>query len=387
MVRADHLADALTEPPAWLPAFANYLVGRHHPSRATKMIANLGRLFNQQTTLASSQALLEHAARVDGPLGYALEDFFTSNGLAFGLDRDEQHAAARRARRINAVPVALQDPVAGFAEHELTKRRRALRSGTKPRDHHTIDAHLNAVRDFARFLVAQRAITDWATVSVADVEAFLAQRPAVRAHRLAGLRQFFAYASGRRLVLIDPTRGLVAPQPWGFRGSSLTVDQQKTLFRRWTSDHSVHPHEALVGLLALLHGATTKEIGGITINDIDHTTRTVIFPGRPHPTPLDPSTWTALEDCLAHHDSQASANPHLIVTRATRATRQAPSDGYIKHTLDPVDIGPRVLRSSRLLAMVNTIDANLVASAYGMTNEAVTIYLADNVDPTRLTNS
>jgi hypothetical protein len=36
--------------------------------------------------------------------------------------------------------------------------------------------------------------------------------------------------------------------------------------------------------------------------------------------------------------------------------------------------------------MVNTIDANLVASAYGMTNEAVTIYLADNVDPTRLAN-
>jgi hypothetical protein len=60
--------------------------------------------------------------------------------------------------------------------------------------------------------------------------------------------------------------------------------------------------------------------------------------------------------------------------------------GYIKHTLDPVDLGPRVLRSSRLLAMVNTIDANLVASAYGMTNEAVTIYLADNVDPTRLAN-
>ena len=60
--------------------------------------------------------------------------------------------------------------------------------------------------------------------------------------------------------------------------------------------------------------------------------------------------------------------------------------GYIKHTLDPLRIGPRVLRSSRLLAMVNTIDANLVASAYGMTNEAVTIYLADNVDPTRLAN-
>ena len=42
--------------------------------------------------------------------------------------------------------------------------------------------------------------------------------------------------------------------------------------------------------------------------------------------------------------------------------------------------------SHRLPDTPNTIDANLVASAYGMTNEAVTIYLADNVDPTRLAN-
>ena len=32
--------------------------------------------------------------------------------------------------------------------------------------------------------------------------------------------------------------------------------------------------------------------------------------------------------------------------------------GYIKHTLDPLRIGPRVLRSSRLLAMVNTMSVS-----------------------------
>ncbi len=349
------------------------------------MIAALGPLLSEGTAV-HPQTLLERAATLNRPLEAALEDFLTSHGLALALDREEQHAATRRARRLNAVPAPLADTVAGFAQDELTRRRRALRAGTKPREHQTIDAHLDAVRDLAKFLVARRAITDWATVNVSDVEAFLALHPSIRAHRLAGLHQFFAYATRCHLILIDPTRGLSAPQPWGFRGRSLTLGQQKTLFRRWTTDPGVHPHEALVGLLALLHGATTQEIRHLTIDAMDRAARTVTLAGRPHPTPLDPWTWTALENCVAHRVALQSTNPHVIVTRQTKATRRAASDGYIKHTLDPAGIGPRILRSSRLLALVNTIDANLVASAYGMTNEAVTAYVADTIDPTRVPN-
>lgn len=384
-IRAEHLAETLEQPPEWLPGFADYLVGRHHPGRATKMIAALGRLLGEDPSV-HPQALLESAARLDGPLGRALEDFLAGQGLALRLDREEQHAARRRARRVDAVPAPLRPAVAGFVEDELTKRRRARRAGTKPREHHTIDAHLDAVRDLAKFLAACCAITDWATVNITTIEAFLALQPPIRAHRLAGLRQFFAYAVRHHLVLIDPTRGLSAPQPWGFRGPSLTLAQQQVLFRRWSTDQSVHPHEALVGLLGLLHGATTQQIGQLAIATVDRADRTITLSGRPQPTPLDPWTWTALENCLAHHDMLRSTNPHVIVTRQTRSTRRAASDGYVKHALDPVHLGPRILRSSRLLALVNTIDANLVASAYGMTNDAVTIYTADHVDPTRLAN-
>jgi hypothetical protein len=70
----------------------------------------------------------------------------------------------------------------------------------------------------------------------------------------------------------------------------------------------------------------------------------------------------------------------------TKATRAPASDSYIKHTLDPVRIRPRTLRCTRLADLVTNVDAKLVATAYGMTNKAVTAYLADHVDAARLPN-
>ena len=52
----------------------------------------------------------------------------------------------------------------------------------------------------------------------------------------------------------------------------------------------------------------------------------------------------------------------------------------------PRALRPRILRSSRILALVNAADPKLVATAYGMTYDAVTAYLADRIDPTRLPN-
>ena len=87
-----------------------------------------------------------------------------------------------------------------------------------------------------------------------------------------------------------------------FRGPTLPVDRQRELFRRWSTDPEVHPHEAFVGLAALLHGATTQELQHLTDED-DRP------PVTPHPvgsstapTPLDPWTWTALQRCLGHRE-------------------------------------------------------------------------------------
>jgi site-specific recombinase XerD len=384
-VRAANLAATLTDPPRWLAQFASYLAPHHHPTRSCAMITKLGRLLTDAHP-RHPQALLERAMVTEPALGRALEDFFTSNHLALPIGRAEIQAASRRQHRIDAVPQPLRPAAAAFADHLLAGRERARKAGTQPRKHATIDNRLTAVRDLAGFLLTHRDKSDWATVEVADIEAFLHSRPSQRASYLAGLRQFFAFATRRRLVLIDPTRTLTAPQPWGFRGPTLTLDQQRSLFQRWTTDPDVHPHEKLVGLLALLHGATTTEIQQLTDDAVDDANHTVALGRRPQPTPLDPATWTALEQCLAHREALRSHNPHLLITQRNKATRAPASDGYVKHTLDPVGIQPRILRSTRLASLVNSVDTKLVAAAYGMTNEAVSAYLADHVDPTRLTN-
>ena len=169
---------------------------------------------------------------------------------------------------------------------------------------------------------------------------------------------------------------MTAPRPW------LGIST-----RDWfINSDTPHPHEAATGLLALIHGATTQEIRHLAVSDIDPARQAVHLPERPHPTPLDPWTWTAIQHCLAHRETLASDNPHLLVTRVTKATRAPADSGYVKNVLAPAGVRPRILRSSRLLAMVNAADPKLVAEAFGMTRDAVTAYLADRVDPTRLAN-
>jgi hypothetical protein len=128
---------------------------------------------------------------------------------------------------------------------------------------------LATVRDLAR-LLAEQGKTDWVPVNVADLEAFLnaLPNPAGRKSTLVGLRQFFRWARHRRPLLVDPTTGLNARDPRGFHGTSLDLPHQKAPFRRWTTDADPHPHEALIGLLALLHGASSHEARMLTLDDI-----------------------------------------------------------------------------------------------------------------------
>jgi hypothetical protein len=383
-VRAANLAQALDDPPDWLSDFAVYLVGHHHPSRACAMLSRLGKQLVDDSRV-HPQALLETVA-ADGPLARALEDFLTASKLALRSDHDERRAAARRQSRIDAVPEPLRPAVAGFAEHLVAGRDRARRVGTHPRGHATLEARLTAMRDFAQFLIAYRGKTDWATVDVGDIEAFLHAHRGRRASYLTGLRQFCRYGPRRRLILIDPTAAVEAPQTMAFRGPTLPADRQRELFRRWSIGPDVHPHEAFVGLAALLHGATTQDLQHLTDEDVDHDRHRIRLGRRPQPTPLDPWTWTAMHRCLDHRKALGSNNSHLLVTMQTKATRAPASDSYVKNTLRAVGIQPRILRSTRLVDLVGTVDPKLVAAAYGMRHEAVITYLADHVDTGRLPN-
>ncbi|MEU0480948.1 hypothetical protein ABZ260_17380 [Streptosporangium sp. NPDC006013] len=239
------------------------------------------------------------------------------------------------------------------------------------------------MRDLAQHVDA-RGKQDWALVDVHDIETFLAAQPKNRPRRLQIARQFFRFAKSHKIILVDPTSGLSAKAPKGFIGQTLTLDQQRRLFQRWTIDPAVHPHEALLGILALLHGASSSEVRHLRLGDIDPVARTIRLGQRPHPVPLDPVSWTTVQRCGAHRETQRTSNPHLVVTKGTKAGRNPASVAYVSHILDPAGISPRVLRSTRLIDLVNTMDAKLVAAAFGMHPEGVTIYLADHVDPDRL---
>jgi site-specific recombinase XerD len=381
------LAGRLASPPDWLEGFTAHLAGAYSPARACQLITALGRLLDEDGQPAHPQALIERArwpGRSMDPPARSLEIFFTEHGLALPTDHAEQLAAARRQSRVDAVPGPLRPAAAGFASFMLASRERARRAGTRPRSDHTIEAALSTTRDLALFLAGERGKQDWALADVHDVEAFLALLPRGRKRRLTVLRQFFRFARGRKVILADPTAGLSARMPRGFTGQTILLDQQRGLFRRWAAGADAHPHEALLGILALLHGASGDEVRHLRVTDVDETARTARLGNRPLPVPLDPASWQVVQRCLAHRESQRTANPHVIVTKVTRAGRSPASTAYVTHLLDGCGVPPRSVRCTRLADLASTIDPKLVAAAFGMKPESVMYYLADHVDDGRL---
>jgi site-specific recombinase XerD len=387
-IAGENLANRLDDPPVWLSEFVADLAASHCVGSSCQMIGVLGRILGDEHP-NHPQAVLERArqpGRSMGSLARALEQFFTQRGLALPTDQAQQLAAGRRRRRVDAVPAPLRPAVADFSASMLHARERARRAGTRPRADGTIESALATVRDFADYLVTVRSKDDWSLVDVHDVEAFLAGHPRMRGRHLSVLRQFFKFARNNRNVLVDPTRGIPANRDRAFSGQTLTIDEQRVLFRRWTTgpDGDVHPHEALFGLFALLHGAASRELRGLRVADIDANNQTVRLGQRPHPVPLDPASWKVLQRCLTHRRQLRTDNPHLVVTRGTKALQGAASTAYCSHVLDPAGVAPHRLRVTRLADLVNTMDPKLVAAAFGMNPEGVLIYLADQVDTIRL---
>lgn len=62
------------------------------------------------------------------------------------------------------------------------------------------------------------------------------------------------------------------------------------------------------------------------------------------------------------------------------------STAYLSRTLDDCGYPPRMIRSTRLVDLVNTMDPKLVAAS-GMDPQATLICLADQVDPGRLSGT
>lgn len=386
--RAENLARELPDPPWWLTEFADYAAERFSASRAAQLVTELGGLLTDGRS-QQPQAILERARRPGrsaGPLARTLEDFFVERDLAFGLDQAGRLAAGRRQRRVEGAPEPLRPAVELFREHLVRSRERARRAGTRQRSDSTIEHNLAIVRDLARFLIEERHKQDWATVQPTDVEAFVAAQPSNRHRRLGTARKFFTWARRNKIVLVDPTAGIPLAARRGFTGQTLSIGEQRRLFRRWTTG-SVHPHEALAGLLALLHAFTVAELRSVRVADIDLDAQTLRVDGRPRAVPLDPTSLQAVSDCLTHRRSLGTPNPHLIITKTTK-TRLTPASGaYVTHLLDPAGVNIKTLRSTRLVDLIISLDPKLVAESLGMDANGLLGYIPDDVDAGRLTSS
>lgn len=293
------LAARLEEPPPWLGDFVAFVTARYSVPSAVEMIRRLGALLSAGIPPTPTQLLTE----ADGSrLHPTLEAFFVDRRMAMPGDIATKRAAARRAARLAAIPEVFRGPVVAFNEVQVERQNRARRLGLRPEVDDTIEYRLAMLRDFARFCEQERHSSGWETVTTSDVEAFMARRRQRDSLLLLPLRQFFRWARRRRLVLVDPTKGLsLGPQP-RFTGAALGIDEQRRLFRRWTTPQDdVHPYEAFVGLMALVHGATRIELASVVLDDIDVPHHAVHLGKRPHPLPLDPDTWEVVEGALAHH--------------------------------------------------------------------------------------
>ncbi|GAA3044763.1 hypothetical protein GCM10017562_02390 [Streptomyces roseofulvus] len=122
----------------------------------------------------------------------------------------------------------------------------------------------------------------------------------------------------------------------------------------------------------------------LRVNDVvDQQAQTVRLGRRPHPVPLDPASWTVLQR-WDHRQAWRTDTPHVVVSKGTKAGRNPASTAYLSHVLDDCGFPSRMIRSTRLVAMVHTRDPKLVAAAFGMDPQATLICLADPVDEGRL---
>ena len=384
--RAANLARELAEVPDWFDGFVVHVAAAYSPARAAGLVSALGTLLADGPS-AHPQALIERSRRPGrsmGTLARCLQDYFTLHGLALPTDHERELAAGRRRRRIEAVPDPLRPAVAAYADSLLAARQRARQARTRPRSDSTIDTALATIRDLAVFL-HDHGKDDWALAARGDVEEFLAARSTgSRPRTLTVVRQYFRWARARRLILIDPARAITIRQRRGFTGATLSIARQQQLFTRWATDPHVHPHEALAGLLALLHAASSQEIRALTVHDIDLAAGTMRIGRRPHPTPVDPMTRDAIKRCVEHRQALGTNNPHLLVTRGTKAGSRPASAAYLSHLFDPVGHAPRTMRVTRLAELASTMDPKLVAAALGLSPEGVLDYIRDRVDPGRL---
>jgi site-specific recombinase XerD len=360
--------------PAWLAGLAADLADRGHPSIAIRHLRTVEQtLLDGAASPGEVIAALRAIPTSAATLALVVESFHRQ-GLGSFDDRAARDAA-RRQQRLAQLPARLRPAVAAHLADLDRQGHRAALYGRRGLTQTTIDNRLAALVALAKLLAA-RGVHDWASVSTADLEAFLTIDVSAR---LAAARGLFTFAKRRRLVLADPTSTFRRRQPKGFTGRVLSRAQQHDLLGRWTRPE-IDPRERVVGLLGLLHGASPAELRQLTIDDIDLDTARIGLGRRDQPIPLDPLTIDALRACLTARSRLATGNPHLLITRRNRLHDGPCSTAFAVRLLAELGVTPQLLRQTRLADLAHRVDPRVVAAVFGVRHETALHYAIGTVD-------
>ncbi len=366
--------------PKWLDAYVVHLAERFVPSVTMDHLRKLRAAIETTGTSTPSRVA---AGLPAGRYRLVFGEYCMAAGIGFVADPAPEQAALRRRARIEACPPSWRAAVEGFSTAMVARQDRARRLGTRADADRTIEARLSVLRNFALFLDQnRRAVTGPELVTIAEIEAFLAQpdlgfRPSTA---LAYLRQFFGWARRRSLVLVDPTVGLWRDAKPVFAGEVLSTERQRELFQRWSDPPAeAHPYEPLIGLLALLHAVPRADLVALRVDGIADTT--IELASRPEPLALDPVTADALARARRHQAGTGTRNPHLLVNQHNRGTSRPVGRNW-PSTLVAQATGHnlRQLRATRLSALVGDLDPITISAAVGIDAKAL-IYYLDEAPP------
>ena len=203
---AASLGARLPSIPPWWNLLAEFAIARYHPGGSVAVLRETGRAPTAHPDLSPHQLRRETGAPISATTERVLTALFTSQGLTLARSEAPGRAARKRQRYLEAIPDPLGRAVAQYNDVQISEQDRRGRTGRRILSDITLATRLRILRDLAGDVCATRPVTGWAEVTTDDLERFLARRPAARHQQTYVLRRFFAWARGRRLVLVNCPR-------------------------------------------------------------------------------------------------------------------------------------------------------------------------------------
>ncbi len=249
----------------------------------------------------------------------------------------------------------------------------------RPRHPDTARLHIRALAPIARVWAAQ-GHDSLAAIERVDIIAAL-PAPGARRHATdQGLRSLFGVLKGRKLVFIDPTRGVA------YSGTNATVPLPLDAKAIRAALDSPDPAAALAVALVAFHALASREVRAIRLTDIVDGRLTIGERVIPLATPVLPR----LAAWLDHRARTwpGTMNPHLFINRRTAPRLTEVSRPF---PWKQVNLAPQTLREDRILDEIRATggDIRRVCELFDLSVEAAMRYastldrVTDGASPSR----